>query len=189
MASADHIEEHQKQYQGVGRITLVLATILTGLSAGFFYTYEASVTIGLAEVGDMAYVETFQAINATVRNPAFGLIFFGPMPALALAAATNWRTSSSTTRALLLGALGFYLATVFVTVSGNVPLNNELAEATELTPALASAARSAFESDWNRLNLVRTTTVTVGFVLLALVPVSISRPNRSPKRTTAGTMS
>ena len=178
MTAVEHTEEHQ-QHQEAGRITLILATVLTGLSAGFFYTYEASVTLGLAEVGDLAYVETFQAINATIRNPAFGPIFFGPMPALAVAAMANWRTSSSTTRGLLLGALGFYVATVLITMSGNVPLNNELAEVTELTPVAASAARAAFESDWNRLNLIRTITVTVGFVLVALVPVSTSAANRS----------
>ena len=74
-------------------MTLLLATILVGLSAGFFFTYEASVTLGLAEVSDVAYVETFQAINETVRNPAFGIVFFGSIPAMALAIAMSWTTA------------------------------------------------------------------------------------------------
>jgi len=62
----------------------VFATVLTGLSAGFFFAYESSVTRGLAEVDDLTYVQTFQAINATIKNPMFGTVFFGSLPALVL---------------------------------------------------------------------------------------------------------
>ena len=61
------------------RVTLVVATIATGLAAGFFYAYHVSVTRGHALVGDRAYVEAMQAINATVRNAEFALSFFGAL--------------------------------------------------------------------------------------------------------------
>ena len=103
------------------RLALMIATILVGLSAGFFFTYEASVTVGLAEVSDVAYVETFQAINDTVQNPAFGIVFFGSIPAIAVAVAANWRTTPSLARVLLVAALPLYLTGLLITGTGKRP--------------------------------------------------------------------
>ena len=77
------------------RIALVIATIGAGLAAGFFFAYEASVTLGLAEVDDVTYVETFQAINETVRNFWFAAVFFGTIPATAVALALNWHSGTA----------------------------------------------------------------------------------------------
>ena len=63
------------------RVIAIITTVLVGLSAGFFVAYEVSVTVGLAEVDDVTYVHTFQAINATIRNVGFATIFFGSIPA------------------------------------------------------------------------------------------------------------
>ena len=147
----------------MSRSALLGATVLAGLSAGFFYTYEASVTLGLAEVGDLTYVETFRAINDTIKNPVFGVVFFGSMPALALAAFANWRAATAVRRAMLVMAPLFYLVTMAVTFVGNVPLNDELAEIEPATVAIAADAREDFETDWNRLNLIRTLTAFGSF--------------------------
>lgn len=155
------------------RITLLLATFLVGLSAGFFFTYEASVTLGLAEVSDLAYVETFQAINETVRNPAFGIVFFGSIPAIALAMAMNWRSAPPVPRLLIAAALPLYLAGLIVTGVGNVPLNDDLADYGTVTPASAAQARAGFEDDWNQLNLVRALAIGSSFVALAAASVSV----------------
>ncbi len=146
---------------------LVFATLLAGLAAGFFYTYEASVTLGLAEVGDVAYVETFRAINDTIRNPVFGTVFFGSMPALALAAIANWRASTSVRRVMLVVAPLLYFATMAITFVGNVPLNDGLAKIEPGSAAIAGVARADFETDWNRLNLIRTITAVGSFGAIA----------------------
>lgn len=153
------------------------ATVLAGLSAGFFFAYEASVTIGLAELGDVTYVETFQSINATIRNPAFGSVFFGAPVALAVAVGLNWAWVTTQQRVLLGVALGLYLAGMAVTGIGNVPLNERLADADVLTPAAALAARSDFEAAWNRLNLVRTVAIGASFVALVAASASIGHRN------------
>lgn len=171
--------DHTSQPAGIDRrpaldpsaVALLVATVLTGLSAGFFSTYEASVTLGLAEVGDLAYVESFQAINETIRNPAFAAVFFGSIPAVVVAIALNWARAGTVARVLLVAVLGLYLSGMAVTVTGNVPLNDDLAAVTSLTPETAAAARSAFESDWNRLNLIRSLAFGAAFVILAAVPV------------------
>lgn len=156
------------------RITLVVATVLVGVSAGFFFTYEASVTLGLAEVGDLAYVETFQAINRTVRNPAFGLVFFGSVPAVMIAIAANWKTIRRIPRVLLTAALPLYLIGLVITGTGNVPLNNDLAEYEVLTPEIAAEARDDFEDDWNRLDLLRAIAIGASFTALAGASVLVS---------------
>ena len=144
------------------QISLVVATILTGLSAGFFFTYEASVIVGLAQVDDRTYVTTFQAINDTIRNPAFGLVFFGTIPALGIAGFLNWKADGPT-RWLVGVGIALYLTCLAVTAGGNVPLNEQLAETTEVTQATAAQARADFETSWNRLNRVRTVAVVASF--------------------------
>ena len=147
----------------IQRLTIAIALVLVGLSAGFFFTYEASVTLGLAEVDDVTYVKTFQAINATIRNFWFGLVFFGSLPALVLAFAVN---TNAGTKVLLAGAFGLYVLCAGITMAGNVPLNEDLAEVTEVTPDSAADARADFEADWNQLNLLRTFAVVASFGIL-----------------------
>ena len=162
----------------LSRTTLGVATILVGLSAGFFVTYEASVTLGLAEVDDVTYVRTFQAINATIRNPTFGLFFFGPILATPAALALGWRGGSPRRRALLVAAPILYAVGVAVTFAGNVPLNETLALVDGTDPLAAAEARADFEDEWNRLNMIRTIAVSAGFVALvgARLAVGDHRP-------------
>lgn len=155
------------------RSILTLAVVLVGLSAGFFFTYEASVTLGLAEVDDTNYVETFQALNATIRNPAFGLVFFGSVPALIAAVAMNWQTTGRSQRAMMVGALALYLTGMIITVAGNLPLNDELAGYEQVGPAEAAVARADFEADWNRLNLLRGLAIGGAFIALAAATVPV----------------
>ena len=79
----------------------------------------------------------------------------------------NWSTNRSM-RTLTGIALALYLTGVAITGIGNVPLNDELATVTELTPQSAGTARQAFEADWNRLNLVRTLAIGASFAALAV---------------------
>lgn len=157
--------------RSAARLSLVAATTLVGLSAGFFVAYVSSVTRGLADVSDVTYVETFQAINASVRNPLFGMIFFGSVPALVVAIGLNWTAASPVRRILLVLSLPLYLAVIMVTGTGNVPLNNDLADLVVSSPEMATQARSVFEQDWNRLNLVRTLLAVASFASLAAASV------------------
>ncbi len=165
------------------RLALLVATLLVGLSAGFFFAYEASVTIGLGEVGDATYVETFQSINDTVRNPAFGIVFFGSVPALVLAIAANWGIAPSAARVSLVAALALYLAGLVITATGNVPLNDDLAAMTNITPETAAMARAAFEADWNQLNLVRSIAVGASFASLAAAGLLVTPQGRDADMT------
>lgn len=177
--AATTILEPVRHLMSPPRMALLVATVLAGLSAGFFFTYEASVTLGLADVSDVAYVETFQAINETIRNPAFGIVFFGSIPAIALAIAANWRTATQIPRMLMASALPLYLVGLMITGTGNVPLNDDLADVETITPAFAADARADFEDDWNQLNLLRGFAVGGSFIALATASALTQPRNRA----------
>jgi uncharacterized membrane protein len=162
------------QLSAVRRLTLVAATIATGLAAGFFYAYHVSVVRGHALVGDRAYVEAMQAINATVRNWEFALGFFGAL-ALGLAAlalrAGRWR---SPTTWLLAAGVALYLAAFLVTMTVNVPLNEDLARVA-LSGADLAAVRADYEPPWNRANALRTGLSVAAFVCLVAAVASDRR--------------
>ncbi len=147
---------------------LLAAKLLVGLSAGFFFTYQWSVIRGLAVVGDVTYVETFQAINATIRNPWFATVFFGSIPALIAVLVFRWDAGRNV-RLVAATALTLYLVGVGITFAGNVVLNDELALVTTVTEQTAAIGRADFEADWNRLNLIRTVAIIASFACLLLV--------------------
>jgi uncharacterized membrane protein len=162
----------------VRRLTLVAATIATGLAAGFFYAYHVSVTRGHALVGDRAYVEAMQAINATVRNWEFALGFFGALVlgAAALAArAGRWRSPATW---LVAAGVGLYLGAFLVTMVVNVPLNEELARV-PLTAGDLAAVRADYEAAWNRANALRTGLSVAGFACLVAALAGDRRTDRS----------
>lgn len=142
---------------------LVGARILSGLFAGFFLTYAMSVVVGLARVDDITYVSTFQAINATIRNPTFAIVFFGAVPVCLLAAALT----TGRQRVMLGAGTALLFATMAITFAFNVPLNDQLATYVDIDAASAAVARAEFEDTWNRWNLLRTCTAVLGAVCVA----------------------
>jgi uncharacterized membrane protein len=157
------------------RIALAAATVGAGLSAGLFYDYEVSVTRALAEVDQVTYVKTFQAINDEIQNPWFFASFLGTAP-LNVAALVLNRRSAKPVRALIGAGLVLNVALVAITAFGNVPLNDDLARLDTITPEAAASARSDFEKPWNRLNLVRTLAAVGSFV--ALTAATLVKPRR-----------
>lgn len=154
------------------RASILLAILTTGLSAGFFYAYACSVTLGLARLDDAAYVVAMQEINATVRNPVFAFGFFGALVSLAAATLLHLRGPRSPRGLLVLAALVVYAAGGFgVTMRANVPLNRDL-ERVERTAAPETLARerAAYEDEWNAWNVVRTLGSTLAFALVAATP-------------------
>lgn len=155
-------------------LSAVVATVLSGLFAGFFLTYSASVQLGLAQVDDLTYVRTFQAINATIRNPAFAVMFFGCVPAIAVAWFAHRTVDRRAALALATGGV-LCAAVVVITFAFNVPLNDELATVVDPTASQASAARDDFETIWNRWNLARTVLSVGGATAVAYAAATTRR--------------
>ena len=158
-------------------ISLAAATILTGLSAGALYGWWVSVMPGTRRTSSHACVETMQAINRAILNPAFFLVFLGAPVAIAVATVVSFVDDANARAGLLAFAFVLYLTTMVVTTAvGNIPLNDQLEafDASGATSDEVNAARVGYEHPWNRWHDVRTVCSASALccVLAAFVDVS-----------------
>jgi uncharacterized membrane protein len=178
MVPAEVIPERQRS-MGSDALAVLLAvsTVTVGLMAGFFYAYACSVMVGLDRVDDRTFIVTMQWINATVRNAAFAPAFFGSL-VLTIAAAVVAVVSSRSARGWIVAAAVLYAAAVLVTLTLNVPLNEQLAAAGPADQISDLAAvRAAFEGPWIHWNLLRT-----GLTIGSLTALSIALLRRCRTR-------
>jgi len=148
--------------------SLLVSVVLLALAAGVFYAYEVSVMRGFAILADREFIRAMQAVNATVRNLHFGLVFFGAAVACAAALLLHlpsWRTRAAA--GAISGAILYLVGGLLLTVSINVPMNEWLAS---LGPADAigdaAAVRSGYEARWVFWNQVRMVCSIGAFALM-----------------------
>jgi len=152
--------------------SLVAAAITLGLSAGLFYTYSASVMLGLGRSDDRTFVQAMQNINVAIVNPWFMAHFLGALVLTAVAAALHVPRDGRSVLPWIVAALVLYLVAIVVTGAANIPLNNQLEAARGVDTAEGlAAARAQFEDAWMRWNIVRTvaSTAALGSIVWALV--------------------
>ena len=152
-------------------IFLFVAIILVGLSAGLFYAWSVSVIPGTQKLSDTTYMETMQSINKAILNPAFFLIFFGPLIFLAITCIYEFPNNKVVFWLLIVATIAYAFGTIGVTALGNVPLNDQL-EALQLStmdPTQMEEFRKYYEENWNRLHLIRTVFSVISFALSVLV--------------------
>ncbi|GGS52824.1 membrane protein [Planobispora rosea] len=150
-------------------VTLVAATVATGLAAGLFYAFSVSVMLGLAETDDRTFIGVMQRINRRILNGWFALSF-GGAPLLTLLAGVLHLLGGGERSAPAWIAAGFVLygVTFVVTAAVNVPLNNAIDAAGDpAAVADPAAVRAAFETRWVRWNVVRTLSSTAALACLA----------------------
>jgi uncharacterized membrane protein len=158
-------------------IILLLATLTTGLIAGLFYTWSFSVTRGLSRLSDSKYIEAFQSLNKAILNFAFALIFWGAPLSLILATILHYQQpSSGIFWHLLIAALIYLIGCITVTFAGNIPLNNLLEKFNLESSSLEEIKlmRARFEDRWNRLNMIRTVSSSIAFILLLIACIKIA---------------
>jgi uncharacterized membrane protein len=155
-------------------VSLVAATVATGLSAGVFYTFQVSIVRALARVDDTSYVTIFQSINRTIVNPWFVSVFIGGPVLAAAALAAHWDVDEPVTWWLAAGVV-LQIASVAITGAGNIPLNEQLDRLGVVSGEAATSARSDFEAPWNRLHLIRTVASVAGFVAVGIAAVVAAR--------------
>lgn len=150
-------------------MVLYIAILITGLSAGLFYSWQISVIPGTKLSQDYTYIETMQKINRAIINPPFMLIFLGSLLIQVVSVFLYWNTSIPFW--LILMATVLYAGgTIMVTGLGNVPLNDALDELhlDDLSKKEISKERHDYEVPWNRLHLVRTAFAVLSFMLLLI---------------------
>ncbi len=155
----------------IQNLSLFLATLLCGLLAGLFYGYSCSVNNGLGRLNDLGYLKAMRSINKVILNPVFFLSYFGALLILPVTAWINYTPYPSIRFYLLLSATIIYFTGVFgVTVAGNVPLNEALADFNIETASAEEifSQREKFESPWNKYHLIRTMASILSFALTIL---------------------
>jgi uncharacterized membrane protein len=156
---------------------LVAATVAMGLAAGLFYTFSVAVMPGLDRSDDRTFVEAMQNMNEAILNPLFALSFGGALVLTALAAVAHLSGDGRPALPWIVAALVLYGVGAFVvTITLNVPLNDELAEAGRPDRiADLAAVRERFETSWVRWNVVRALVSTAAFGCLTWALVLLGR--------------
>ncbi len=149
-------------------MVVLIATMLTGLSAGLCFTWSNAVTTGLANLDDLNYLRAFQQMNRTILNPTFFLVFFGPVIFGAIGTYVVRNGNPMTFWLVLTAVLLYFFGVALVTIFGNVPLN-EMVDKTDLAEIGiegAASLRKRFEKPWNSFHRVRTYISALSFLLL-----------------------
>ena len=156
------------------QVTLILATVLCSLVAGFVFAFAVVVMPGISNLGDGEFLRAFQTMDRVIQNnqPVFMLVWMGSVIALLAAAALGFGQLDGTGRVLITAAVLVYLLGVQLpTATINIPLNNTV-QALEIDMAddtAWQAARENFESRWNYWNTMRTVMACLVSVLLILL--------------------
>jgi uncharacterized membrane protein len=135
-------------------VTLVLATLSTGMAAGVFYGFSISTLITMRGVDDRTYVDLNRRINRDIQNGRFFLVFLGSVlfDVLAVVLLLGGDHGSALLPAVI--GLALYLVAFAITVGGNLPLVYQLDRA---GPAAdPAAARHRYEGPWTRMHTIRT---------------------------------
>ncbi|MFD3556609.1 DUF1772 domain-containing protein [Streptomyces goshikiensis] len=154
-------------------VSLIAATITTGLIAGLFFAFDVSVMPALKRSDDRTLIQVMQRINVAIVNGVFLFAFLGALLFTALALALHLASDGGgAVAAPLTGALVAYVLALGVTGGVNIPLNNALEQAGPVDRiADPAAVRQAFERRWVPANRWRTLlcTTALGFLTWALV--------------------
>jgi len=156
----------------------LLATLLMGLMAGFFFAFAVDVVPAMRELDAQAYITTQQAINRVVRNAVFGGVYFGSALLPLLAALALYACGQRRPGHLWLAIGALYFGMVFwLTREINVPINNALAL---WNPSAPPADWLEARERWNTANLVRSVASGTCFAAAVCLLVWTRNPAGQP---------
>jgi uncharacterized membrane protein len=156
------------------RVTLIVATFLCTLVAGFVFAFAVVVMPGIKNLGDGEFLRAFQVMDRVIQNnqPLFMLVWVGSMVALLGTAFLGFGQVDGTGRVLVIAAVLVYLFGVQLpTATINIPLNNtvQTLAIADMDETAQEAARREFESRWNYANVTRTVLASLVSVLLMIL--------------------
>lgn len=136
-------------------IAICAAIVGSALISGIFFAFSNFIMKALQRVPPPEGLLAMQTINVTVLNRGFLGAFMGTALLcliIAVISIAEWEMARSPY--LLGGAVAYIGGTWFVTVLGNVPLNNKLAGVDRENPESLDVWDHYLER-WNRLNTQR----------------------------------
>ena len=159
-------------------IILASAILLSGLMAGIFFTWSNAVKPGIGKLSDLEYLRALQSMNRVILNKAFIGIFLGSIIAVALVPVFYFKLFPNNIFWMFILALVSYWIGVFgTTVFGNIPLNEILDKVNleSINLEEITALRTRIEVKWNKLNLIRSISSGITFVLLIISYLFLKR--------------
>lgn len=152
----------------------LFAAVSTTLVAGLTLTFATVIMPGLKQLGDAAFIRTFQVIDGIIQNgqPVFGVVWVGSiLSTFAIAGLGFFHVDGWPKWVLVAVAVVYFAGVQLPTFTINVPRNNRLqAVQVESTDAARLAEeRTYFEATWNRWNVIRTCVALPVAVALILV--------------------
>jgi uncharacterized membrane protein len=141
--------------QELFEISLVVATLATGLVAGVFLTFSDFVMRALGRAEPAAGIEAMQMINREVYRSLFATLLLGLALVSILLAVVGIYLAGPDVALWLAAAAGFYIfGVVAVTARKNVPMNQRL-DRMEHRSSGARAYWATYTRDWTRWNHLR----------------------------------
>ena len=150
-------------------IILALAILFTGIMAGIFFTWSNAVKPGIGKLSDLEYLKALQSMNRVILNNTFKIIFGGAIITTALLPIFSFNLYPNNIFWIFISTFIIYWVGAFgVTIFGNIPLNEILDKTSLETFSLEElkSLRTSIEVKWNNLNLIRTISSVLTFVLL-----------------------
>ncbi|MGW2639298.1 anthrone oxygenase family protein [Streptomyces sp. NPDC001348] len=139
-----------------------------GLLAGLFFAYDLSVMPGLSRLDDAAYLTAMRNFNDEIDNSGpFALVFMGALVVTVWAAVAAYRRERGAAALWAAAAGVLYLAVLVITVTVNLPLNNELAGLGDPAKAADHSLVARFKGVWSTANVIRTVLTTGAVACLA----------------------
>lgn len=157
---------------------VLLSALLCSLVAGLVFTFAIVVMPGVRRLGDLAFLQSFKAMDRVIQNnqPVFILVWVGSAVVLLVSTVLGVWQLEGLDRILLIVACAIYLFGVhFPTITINIPLNNHLQsqDLEAMTTPELSDTKAKFESRWLRWNAIRTVLAILTTVLLLILLVRL----------------
>jgi uncharacterized membrane protein len=170
----------------VQALSLLAATMATGLTAGLLAAFVHTIMPTLHRTDDRVFVDVMNKINAIIVNGWFLLCFLGALAFTGLATILHLRGTGRPVLPWIIAGLVLYGLVIVITFAVNIPLNNQLAEAGERAGDL-HAARQRYEGTWVTWNVIRTVVNVAAFGCLGWALVLHGTHREPARRTAAGT--
>lgn len=146
----------------------LFAAVGSGLIGGLLFAFSNFVMAALRQQPPECGIRAMRAINLTILNPLFLLIFLGTAAASAgLAAAALFSRATPPSPVLLTGCALYLAGTFGLTICLHVPLNNKLADQDAATEQGAQYW-TEYVAVWARWNHVRTAAALAAAVCFIL---------------------
>jgi len=146
--------------------------------AGIFFTWSNAVKPGIGKLNDIDYLSALQSMNRVILNSLFLIVFIGTIISVALVPVFHFHFyPKNIFWLLILIVIIYWVGVFFVTVFGNIPLNEILDKRnlSVMNPNDLSLLRDSIENRWNNFNLIRSISSALSFLLLIISYVLIDK--------------